>query len=66
MKVEIQKVDREIEKEAAEETFGIELIPENEEEHGILRRFWDGGVKVNGYSSSGDLQLTFADLIKKP
>lgn len=62
MKIEIKK--GEIYEQKGPETFGIELIPENKDEHRILKRFWDGGVKTNVYSSSGHLQLTFADLIR--
>lgn len=62
MKIEIKK--GEIYEQKGPEVFGIEIIPENKEEHRILKRFWDGGVKTNGYSSSGQLQLTFADLIR--
>jgi hypothetical protein len=47
-----------------EKPYGIELTADTEADKVILRRFWDGGVKVN--SIAGDrreLHLTFADLI---
>lgn len=49
--------------------FGIELTAESEEEDKILRRFWEGGVKINGITERPDndsaLELTFADLVGK-
>ena len=47
------------------ELFGIDLIPENDEDHEITKRFWEGGVFVMGYSTDGRLTLTFEDLIEK-
>lgn len=47
------------------DVIGIELISENREEEIMLRRFFDGGVKVNAINMSKDvsLELTFRDLI---
>jgi len=51
------------------EVFGIELTAENEEEDKALRRFWEGGVRINAITqrphNESSLQLTFADLIGK-
>ena len=55
MKVEAKEYNNEI--------FGIDLIPENEIEQNILKRFWNGGVFTQGFSTSGKLSLTFKDLI---
>lgn len=56
MKVEIKEFDNKV--------FGIDLIPENELEEDITQRFWDGGVFIQGFSTSGKLSLTFKDLIE--
>jgi len=48
------------------EIFGIELTAESAEEEKIIRRFWEGGIKINGLTTRGigsSLELTFADLI---
>lgn len=51
------------------EVFGVELTAEGKEDDKALRRFWEGGVKVNAVTERPDgrssLQLTFADLIGK-
>lgn len=51
------------------ETFGVELTAENEAEDKALRRFNEGGVKINAITPRRDndssLQLTFADMIGK-
>jgi len=47
----------------ASEIFGIDLIPENEEERELTERFRTGGVCVKSYSSNGSLTLTLKDLI---
>ena len=57
MKVELKKCNNEI--------FGIDLIPEDELEQSILKRFWNGGVFTQGFSTSYELSLTFKDLIEK-
>lgn len=57
MKVNIRKSDN--------ETFGIDLEPENGEDYKITERFWSGGVFVMGYGTDGILTLTFKDLIGK-
>jgi len=46
--------------------FGIDLIPEVDEDLEITKRFYDGGIFLLGYSSSGTLTLSFTDLIDKP
>lgn len=50
-----------------QEVFGVELTAENEEEDKVLRRFDEGGIKINAITPRPDnrtsLQLTFADLI---
>ena len=47
--------------------FGVELIAETDEDHHIIRRFWDSGIKQNVLSNTDErLQLTFKDLIGKP
>ncbi len=52
-----------------DETTGIEITAENEAEDKALKRFWDGGVKINGITprrnNETSLQLTFADLIER-
>ena len=57
MKVEFKEYDGEI--------FGIDLIAENGTEQDIIQRFWKGGIKINGITSSSKLHLTFKDLIGK-
>ena len=57
MKVETKEWDNEI--------FGIELVAENGTEEDIIQRFWKGGIKINGITSSYKLNLTFKDLIGK-
>lgn len=51
------------------EVFGVELTAESEEEDKALRRFDEGGVKINAITprrgNDSSLQLTFADLIGK-
>ena len=50
------------------EVFGVELTAENEGDDKALRRFEEGGVKINAFTLRRDnssLQLTFADLIGK-
>lgn len=44
---------------------GIDLIPETPEEIAALERFWNGGIFLLGYGTSGRLTLSFTDLIKK-
>jgi len=48
---------------------GVELTAESEEEDKALRRFDEGGVKINAITPRPDntssLELTFADLIGK-
>ena len=58
MKVSKREYDKEL--------YGIELIAENEEDKVIIRRFWDGGIKVNAITMSylPKLLLTFLDLVK--
>lgn len=56
MKVETKKCNNEV--------FGINLIPENKLDQDILKRFWDGDVFVQGFSTSYELSLTFEDLIE--
>ena len=56
------------EKWAKGKIWGIDLIAENPQDEVILHRYWDGGVKVNGFTGrrfGSSLQLTFADLIGK-
>jgi hypothetical protein len=59
MKAELKSYD--------DEVFGIELTAESEGEDKALRRFWDGGVKINAITcrrnNESSLQLTFADLL---
>jgi len=57
MKVSISEYD--------DESYGVELVAENEKDKEILRRFWVGGVKVNSMTNDYKLQLTFKDLIVK-
>lgn len=49
------------------EVLGIDLVAETEADGAILKRFWVGGAKVNGYTQRGSrstLQLTFGDLVE--
>lgn len=57
MEVTIQKYKDEI--------IGINLISETGFEQDIVQRFWSGGIKINGITSSNILHLTFKDLIGK-
>ncbi|MHA1614142.1 MAG: hypothetical protein ACTSYJ_04810 [Candidatus Thorarchaeota archaeon] len=44
---------------------GIRIASQNDEELSILRRFWDGGIKLNATNNIGsEIVITFADLIK--
>lgn len=56
----------EIERYGGKEPFGIHLVSENEEDMIILRRFFEGGAKVNSIYQDGEkLDITFKDLIGK-
>lgn len=52
-----------------DKVFGVELTAENEEEDKALRRFDEGGIKINAITPRRDndtsLEFTFADLIVK-
>ena len=44
---------------------GIRVIAQDSEEQNVLRRFFDGGMKVNSFNASGEeIGITFSDLIK--
>ena len=44
---------------------GMRIVAEDSEEQKILRRFWDGGMKMNSFSASGEeIGVTFEDSIK--
>ena len=63
MKVEIKKWGS----AKGEDVFGIDVIAEDRdpEEIAILKRFFEGGAKVNVWGGSR-IQFTFADMVKKP
>ena len=44
---------------------GIRVIAQDSEEQKVLRRLFDGGMKVNSVVSNGEeIGITFSDLIK--
>jgi len=51
-----------------DETYGVKITSESEEEEAMLQRFWEGGVKVNSITPRSKhnttLIFTFADLLK--
>ena len=45
--------------------YGIELTAQTFAERNILKRFWDGGAKLNSMTNDDKIEFTFADLIEK-
>jgi hypothetical protein len=44
---------------------GIRVIAQDSEEQNVLRRLFDGGMKVNSVVANGEeIGITFSDLIK--
>lgn len=44
---------------------GVRIIAQDSEEQGVLRRFFEGGMKLNSFSAGGEeIGITFEDLIK--
>ena len=43
---------------------GVRIIAQDDGEEKILRRFWDGGMKMNALYSGSEIEITFDDLIK--
>lgn len=42
---------------------GVRIIAQDNEEQNVLRRFWDGGMKMNSFRANGeDIGITFEDL----
>lgn len=45
---------------------GLKLIPETDKEQHIIKRFWDGGIKLNSFESAGTIiTISFGDLVQK-
>ena len=53
-------------KKDADKPYGVELIASSFQDKEILRRFWEGGVKVNSMTNDYKIEFTFADLIEQP
>jgi hypothetical protein len=46
--------------------YGIELIASSPKDREIIKRFWQGGVKINAVTNGDErIEFTFADLIGK-
>lgn len=44
---------------------GFRIIAQDSEEQKALRRFWEGGMKMNSLSANGEeIGITFEDLIE--
>jgi len=53
-------------KKDAGEPYGVELIASSSQDREIVRRFWEGGVKLNSVTNGDEkIEFTFADLIGK-
>lgn len=46
------------------EVIGVRIIAQDDGEREILRRFWDGGMKMNAMYGENEVDITFADLIE--
>jgi len=50
--------------DSTSDVVGIRIVSQDDEELSILRRFWDGGIKLNATNAIGyEIVITFADLI---
>jgi hypothetical protein len=46
--------------------YGVELIASSFRDKEIIKRFWNGGVKINSVTNGDEkIEFTFADLIGK-
>ena len=46
------------------EVIGVRIFAQDDREKDILRRFWDGGMKMNALHSDNEIEISFADLIE--
>lgn len=46
------------------EVIGVRIFAQDDKEKKILRRFWDGGMKMNALHSDNEIEISFADLIE--
>lgn len=51
-------------KKAAGKPYGVELVASSVEDREIIKRFWNGGVKINSMTNDTAIEFTFADLIE--
>jgi len=47
------------------DVIGFRIVAQDDEEQKALRRFWEGGMKMNSFSANGEeIGITFEDMIE--